>query len=912
MTHRRRHSSSENTSFDKTIRLSLMLYRCGLQLLRKGADLELLENSLQAISHRAATRIQMFWRAKVAAIVFLDRCSVARFSVQAFTCDRVFQSVIKRFSYPHSASTSISHVVVFTCVSSIVRSIVRTLEVARIVPFSRKPFNSISEIDHECDDRGAAAIQVQKVYRGHVCRWFFDALRQDTIVAKTSQTDSDYECTRQPAQEICNVNESPHISNFGDLCSSPVVSGAMAYACTCIQKCWRGSAERRRIRSSLGFSIGKCRLAFQNLKIAICEREEHDKYVERLEPVTRDQNSLQNNTAALQRSTAAEANCIGDIESIGSAHVCFGQSTSVEGMTSERLPVLNSNFFSDDLKTEHLFVEDEAKNNMEAACRVQTITEASSISLPQPESLDPAVDLEALGQPHLADDTPPQVSILLIQRLARRWLGRRAIKARRLILWRVRLIVQAAPAALRIQSVFRGHLGRAVYKKLWKWTHDPEPDQADYSGLPATFAECESATVQQSLVLKLSELKHVEELKCSVDRNQHSGETLLDTTIVSILQSLYKDPETKKYVVRLMLDAPLPIPSAASALPVHKLWKHGNDSLNIPWIRVNVVPPHMQPNVPDEMKVSIQSFSSDPRIPGDDDPLLVSDPLSTLSKQLSCSFENILEGFSNGNFPLFVKMVEGRCKIVRSSMGIECVQSLTMDLLVLRVLLSCAHASLESFRYLRNQESPLSDWKSMEGLFRNPSNSWRWLFSNSLILKWCLCQDETSMKQCAMGRQLRFGVVADAMLKRCKECLDMSVFFLRNSCNQFPPSCSWVRAWYFSLRGLWNLTNGKKLFAIQQMQESFIELTSSHMRHAVYILQYATETQNMSNRENFVIGGLSPNGIGLGMEDHKRRPIFLRPKSAISSITSSSETTSVHLIEKKSGNRPISAASSFT
>lgn len=861
----------------------------------------LLDNALQAISHRAATRIQLLWRAKVAAIAFLDQCSAARFSVQPFACDRVFQSVIKRFSYPHSASTSISQVVVFSCVSSIVRSIVRTLEVARIVPFSRVPFNYIPEVDCECDDEHAAAINVQKVYRGHISRWFFEALRQDTIIAQTTQTGMHYDSVRQPEQQICNLNENPQISNLGDLASLPVVSGAVVYACTCIQRCWRGGAERRRVFASLGFSIGKCRMAFQNLKIAISEREEHDKYVGRFESVTREQHSLHNDSAGLPCSNAAEANCIGDIEYVGS-----------EVTTSERLPALNSDLFSDDSKPGRVFVEDEAQNTMEAANQPQKITEASSISMLQPQSFGSAVDSEALDLPHRADDDAlPQVSILLIQRLARRWLGRRAIKARRLILWRVRLIVQAAPAALRIQSVLRGHLGRVIYKKLWKWTHDPEPDQADYSGLAATFAECDSATVQPSVDVKVHELKHVEELKCSVDVNQDSGGTVLDRTIVSILQSIYKDPETKKYVLRLMLDAPLPIPSVASALPVHKLWKHGNDSLNIPWMQVNVVPPHMQPSVPDEMKVSILSFSSDPRVPGDDDPLLVSDPLSALSKQLSCSFDNILEGFSNGSFPSFVKTVEGRCKIVRSSMGVECVQSLTMDLAILRVLLSCAHASLESFRYLRNQESPLSHWKGVEGLFRNPSNSWLWLFSNTLILKWCLCQDETSMKQLAIGRQLRFGDVANAMLKRCKECLDMSVFFLRNSCNQFPPSCSWVRAWYFSLRGLWNLTNGKKLSAIQQMQESFIELTCSHMRHAVFILQLAADTQTVPNRENVVIGRPSQKGIGVVMQDHKRRPVLLRPNSAISSMRSSSDTMGIHLIEKKSASRPISAAASF-
>ncbi len=139
----------------------------------------------------------------------------------------------------------------------------------------------------------------------------------------------------------------------------------------------------------------------------------------------------------------------------------------------------------------------------------------------------------------------------------------------------------------------------------------------------------------------------------------------------------------------------------------------------------------------------------------------------------------------------------------------------------------------------------------------------------------------------------------------------MSVFFLRNSCNQFPPSCSWVRAWYFSLQGLWNLTNGKKLSAIQQMQESFIELTCSHMRHAVFILQHAADTQTVSNRENVVIGRPSQKGIGVVMEDHKRRPMLLRPNSAISSMKSSSDTMSIHLIEKKSASRPISAAASF-
>jgi len=108
--------------------------------MKAAADENLVVQSLHIISDRAATRIQMLWRAKAATLTFLDRCSDARFRVQPISCNLVFESVLRRFSCSHLTSAAKSQAVIFSCVSSVVRSIVRTVEIARKVPISNRPF----------------------------------------------------------------------------------------------------------------------------------------------------------------------------------------------------------------------------------------------------------------------------------------------------------------------------------------------------------------------------------------------------------------------------------------------------------------------------------------------------------------------------------------------------------------------------------------------------------------------------------------------------------------------------------------------------------------------------------------------------------------------------------------------------
>jgi hypothetical protein len=140
----------------------------------------------------------------------------------------------------------------------------------------------------------------------------------------------------------------------------------------------------------------------------------------------------------------------------------------------------------------------------------------------------------------------------------------------------------------------------------------------------------------------------------------------------------------------------------------------------------------------------------------------------------------------------------------------------------------------------------------------------------------------------------------------------MSLFFLRNSCNQFPSSCSWVRAWYFSLQGLWYLTNGKQLSALQQLQECFVELMCSQMRHSVRILQSSADSQPKPSR-----GWMASIKRRESTSEKQsvtlfegQKPMSARPRSAISVIRPPSASVTLP-IERKNANRPISAASSF-
>ncbi len=67
--------------------------------IKAGAAAHAIETSFRAISHRAASRIQLAWRAKAAALIFLDKCAEERFSARAFACDRMTQVVLRRFSH---------------------------------------------------------------------------------------------------------------------------------------------------------------------------------------------------------------------------------------------------------------------------------------------------------------------------------------------------------------------------------------------------------------------------------------------------------------------------------------------------------------------------------------------------------------------------------------------------------------------------------------------------------------------------------------------------------------------------------------------------------------------------------------------------------------------------------------------
>ena len=852
------------------------------------ADVKLLDKSLQDISHRAATRIQLLWRAQISALVFLDRCSEARFSARPLACDRAARSVLRRFSYPTSVGTS--QVVVFSCVSSVVRSIVRTLEVARIIPLATRQFGFATTTDPDIDEQSNAARCVQKIYRGHLDRWICEAMRaevRDALEGSHRIHEGKYDELSLQQSETANETERSMalgriVAKLDEVPVTAEVSRSMLNACLCLQRCWRGCAWRRYTLSSTGFDVKRHRLAMSNLKIAIHERHQHDAYVGAL---------------SAENPVAEGANeQLDDFSPKAAMDVQLGASFALD--LNRSLPVAS--------------VQPQVPD-----ANVVPVTKSAGsepLALSHQESEIKSIDLK-LGAACLekhCNELSTSASILSIQRLARRWLGRRSIRARRLILWRVRLIVQAAPAALRIQAVFRGHVGRTAYKTLWKWTNDPDPDQRDYTGIPTHFALAQAATCDDSATVKLSAVEVSEHLTIGA-HGIDDGVPGLDSHVISILRAIYGDPETKNYLVRLMVDAPLAVPSVACRLPLHMLWKHGDDGLDIPWIQVHVVPPHLQPCVPADMKAGIHVFSSDCRIPAEDDPLLVSNPLAAIAKQLSCPYESVQEGFSTGTFPQFVQMVEGRGKIVRSSMGIECVQALMMDLGMIRALLSCAHTCLESFRYLRTQKMPLKHWESMAGLNQNQSDSWMWLSTNASIMKWCLCQDDASLAHRVSEHQISFADVADSMLKRCKHCLDMSLFFLRNSCNQFPPSCSWVRAWYFSLRGLWYVTNGKQLSALLQMQEGFIELICSHMRHATLVLESSAAPKIASCLERTTPSKRVENALEKGaisMSDSHKSSL-VRPHSAASTVRPQSAAMSTNSNQRRSSTRPISAASSF-
>ena len=867
--------------------------------MKAAADENLVVQSLHIISDRAATRIQMLWRAKAATLTFLDRCSDARFRVQPISCNLVFESVLRRFSCSHLTSAAKSQAVIFSCVSSVVRSIVRTVEIARIVPISNRPFIFSTSADNFDREQTISVRNIQKVYRGHLARWIFAVLKEEVLMSEESSQDMKSAVGIENLQEMSHYNQSEtEHRTASKLISTTESSGSfeessMPKACLCIQRCWRGRQQRADVRKSLGFDISSYRATLKILALVISERQQHEEHVRgSLIAQLGDDSSQQKFVVSAMISTGEQ---IDQLEpSITQWDAC--------------LQVHHANHASID--TSSNIQEMQEKVTESCLISVPKNTDAKNERDGRQDSSFVELHLEAPEPKQYHDDVPTQASIILIQRLARRWLGRRFLKARRMLLWRVRLIVQAAPAALRIQAVFRGHVGRAAYRTLWKWTNEPEPDHTDYSGIPTHFTMSESVEGAQSAkVVQPSTDCTVQH--ASVQRNvceQHD----LDPKIIDIVRSMYRDPEAKKYLLKLMLDAPLPIPSVVGRLPLRMLWKHGNDALNIPWMHVHVVPPHLQPCMPAEMRASTLGFSSDFRIPAEDDLLLVANPLVTLAKLLVIPYESILEGFSNGAFPRFVQMVEGRCKIVRSSMGIECVQALLIDLGMIRVLLSCAHTCLESFRYFRNQESPVSHWKSMEGLFRNQSESWIWLSSNDDIVKWCVCQDDASIKQRVSGRQIGFAEVADLMMKRCKACLDMSLFFLRNSCTQFPSSCSWVRAWYFSLQGLWYLTNGKQLSALQQLQNCFVELMCSQMRHSVCILQSSVDSQNKPSRRWTASSKRGDSNLDKGSAAlfEGKKMTSVRPRSAISAIRPQSASIAL-TIERKNANRPISAASSF-
>lgn len=867
--------------------------------MKTAADEKLIVQSLHIISDRAATRIQLLWRAKAATLTFLDRCSDARFSVQPILCNRVFESVLRRFSCSHLTSAAESQAVIFSCVSSVVRSIVRTLEIARIVPILNRPFNFSTAADDFDREQFISVRNIQKVYRGHLARWFFVVLKEEVLMSEASSQDM------KSAGSIENLQGMSHYNQLETerlTASKPILltdssgsfeDSSMSRPSLCIQRCWKGHQQRAHVRKSLGFDIGSHRATLKNLALVISERQQHEEYV--------------------RGSLIAQ---LGDDSSqqqfVVSAMILTGeQLDQLDPSDTQLVASLQGNHVNHlSIDTSSNVQEMQEKATESCPISVPKNTHAKNESDGRQDSSFVELNLEAPEPKQYHNDVPTQASILLIQRLARRWLGRRFLKARRMLLWRVRLIVQAAPAALRIQSVFRGHVSRAAYRKLWKWTNEPEPDHADYSGIPTHFTMSESDEGAQSAKAVLPSTD------CTV---QHTSvqpnvceEHDLDPKIIDIVRSMYRDPEAKKYLLKLMLDVPLPIPSVVGRLPLRMLWKHGNDALNIPWMHVHVVPPHLQPCVPAEMRASVLGFSSDSRIPAEDDLLLVANPLVTLARLLLVPYESILEGFSNGSFPRFVQMVEGRSKIIRSSMGIECVQALLIDLGMIRVLLSCAHTCLESFRYFRNQESPMSYWKSMEGLFRNQSESWIWLSSNDIIVKWCVCQDDASIKQRVPGRQICFAEVADLMMKRCKACLDMSLFFLRNSCNQFPSSCSWVRAWYFSLQGLWYLTNGKQLSALQQLQDCFVELMCSQMRHSVCILQSFVDSQNKPSRRLTASSKRGNSNLDKGSAAlfEGKKMTSVRPWSAISAVRPQSASIAL-TIERKNANRPISAASSF-
>jgi hypothetical protein len=622
--------------------------------------------------------------------------------------------------------------------------------------------------------------------------------------------------------------------------------------------------------------VRKHRLALKNLKFAISERQLHDEY------------------AAGAAATQRGAECLEQHK--------FPLEDAAAVLVSQELVTQLSLHPSSQLDVS-------VDSSVNTSARQSVCTHEEPLALEINELIDESPSNLVERELKQADDARIFICALRMQRLARRWLGRRALRARRLLLWRVRLIVQAAPAALRIQAVFRGHVCRVEYKKLWKWTHDPDPDHQDYTGVPACFAHSETTQRENSAGMKLSGGSAVS----GACFQRRDFEPATGELVNSILRDIYKDPETKQFLVQLMLDAPLPVCSTAGRLPVHVLWKHCGDDLRVPWMQVHVAPPHMQPYIPSKMKATVLNFSSDSRIPAEDDPLLVSNPLATLAKQLCMPYESVLEAFSNGTISSFVHVVQGRGKIVRSSMGIECVQALMIDLCMIRALLSCAHTSLEAFRYLRNTQLPLSHWQSGEDfyqLFLNRSDSWLWITSNSPVFDWCLCKDDDSIKQRTSRGQTGFAAVADCLMKRCKDCLDMCLFFLRNSSNQFPPSCCWVRAWHFSLRGLWYLTGGKQLSALQQLQESFVELVCSHMRHVSLILLPSVHSRSMSTQaRDLLTRKKSAVKDAMGLSE-RCTSASMRPQSAVSAIRQP-QMTNAQLIEPRSSCRPFSAASSF-
>ncbi len=800
----------------------------------------------------------------------------------------------------------------FSCVTSILRSIVRTLEVSRIIPLSNRMFSLPPINSDELGIRNDAARIVQKVFRGHLDRWICvawrDELSAEASVANVRPNREVFQDDHGVLNHACQ-NQS-QVSAVSELNSVTLdeshglaeVSPVMLKASAALLRVWRGHRERARVRVSLGFDIRRHRSALQNLKIVISERQQSDDFLGKSEAVR-----LQKDFLRHQHGTAQHSDAAASIQ---------GQCTALElqanaSLASQLPPALKS-----DSNAVHLDVGKTDASN-DSCVFAGSASNAGPFAGDEDkdqhatyvEGCDPDAT-SAVKQTHASD--APHDTILLIQRLARRWLGRRSIKARRLILWRVRLIIQAAPAALRIQAVYRGHVGRLAHRKLWKWTHDPEAEQSDYSGIPGQFALSDVTNDQVSTDMPMSTPHREAQLTISAGGTGDNAESDVDNQVIRILRSLYKDPKSKNYVLRLMLDAPLPVPSAAGRLPVHMLWEHSDDALDIPWIQLHVVPPHMQPYVPVDMQASIQSFSSDSRLPAEDDPLLVPNPLVTLAKQLSYPYLSILNGFSNGTFVSFVQMVEGRGKIVRSSMGMSCVQALMMDLCMVRVLLSCAHTCLESFRWFRSNKSPLLCWSNMEGLPRNQSQSWIWLSTNESILKWCLCRDDASMKQRIAGGAVDFASVADLMMKRCKMCLGMSLFFLRNCSNHFPASCSWVRAWYFSLQGLWYLTNGRQLSALQQMQEGFVELVTCHMRHSGSILQSHAEVQKTTGGERSSGGSQRDASFNLrpAVKTEVRKSVLMRPHSAVNTVRPLSAIVAPS-IELNSSKRPASASSSF-